>query len=185
MECVFLPTLQVSSETSHCKKNRAIYNYKSIVVFAQNVRYSRWILMNLEFFFDRFSKSSLLLLSMNIRPVGAELFHADGQTDMKPILFFSRNFAKRQYSICWTGNLFNRKVNCMLRVPIAISYSFSSTSRCGNTSCSTSSLLLTATEILSLTFIVRLVQEILDITIVCPNPCQLTVHDHFSFSFNI
>ena len=43
----------------------------------------------------------------------------------------------------------------MLWVPIPISYSFSSTSRSGYTTCSTSNLILTASEILSLTFIAR------------------------------
>jgi len=30
---------------------------------------------------------------MKIRPVGAELFHADGQTDMTKLIFAFRNFA--------------------------------------------------------------------------------------------
>jgi len=31
---------------------------------------------------------------MKIRPVGVELFHADGQTDMTKLIFTFRNFAK-------------------------------------------------------------------------------------------
>jgi hypothetical protein len=101
------------------------------------------------------------------------------------IAILRKQLTIRQYSICLTGNLCNRKVSCLLWVPITISYPFSSTSSSGYATCSTSNLILTASEILSLTFITRLVQEVKDITIVCPNPCLLTVHDHYSFSFNI
>jgi len=38
-----------------------------------------------------FRKKSLILNFVKIRPVGAELFHADGRTDMKLIAAF-RNF---------------------------------------------------------------------------------------------
>jgi hypothetical protein len=44
--------------------------------------------MKLEFSRQIFKKSSIL----KILPVGAELFHADGRTDMKLIVAF-RNFA--------------------------------------------------------------------------------------------
>jgi len=44
-------------------------------------------------FLNRFSKNTQISNFMKIRPVGAELFHADGQTDMtEPIVAF-RNFA--------------------------------------------------------------------------------------------
>jgi hypothetical protein len=44
-------------------------------------------------FFDGFSKNTPIPNFMKIRPVGAELFHADGQTDMmKPAIAF-RDFA--------------------------------------------------------------------------------------------
>ena len=45
-------------------------------------------------FFERFSKNTQVLNFIKLHPVVAELFHADGQTDMtKPIVAFS-NFAK-------------------------------------------------------------------------------------------
>jgi len=34
---------------------------------------------------------------MKIRPVGAELFHADGQTDMANLIAAFRNFCERAY----------------------------------------------------------------------------------------
>jgi hypothetical protein len=47
--------------------------------------------------FDRFSKNTQILNSIKIRPVGAELFHADrqtnGQTDMTKITVAFRNFS--------------------------------------------------------------------------------------------
>jgi hypothetical protein len=42
---------------------------------------------------DIFSKNTQTSISMKIRPVGAELFHADGGTDTTNlIVFFFRNF---------------------------------------------------------------------------------------------
>ena len=43
--------------------------------------------------FSDFSKNSEVLNFMKIRPVGAELFHADGRTDMTKLLVAFRNFA--------------------------------------------------------------------------------------------
>jgi hypothetical protein len=42
--------------------------------------YRRKILMKFEFFFDRFAKNTQISNFMKIRLVGAELFHAGGQT---------------------------------------------------------------------------------------------------------
>ena len=36
---------------------------------------------------------------MKIRPVGAELFHADGRTDMTKLMGTFRNFAKSAYKV--------------------------------------------------------------------------------------
>jgi len=42
---------------------------------------------------DRFSKNSQKSNFMKIRSIGAELFHADGQTIMTKLTFAFRNFA--------------------------------------------------------------------------------------------
>jgi hypothetical protein len=61
-------------------------------------------------FFDRFSKNLQISNFMKIRLLGAELFHADGQTGlMKPIVAF-RNFANPSKSpvnqkVCIRGNV--------------------------------------------------------------------------------
>jgi len=41
----------------------------------------------------QFSKNTLKSNFMKIRPVGAELFHADGRTDMTKLIVVFRNFA--------------------------------------------------------------------------------------------
>jgi hypothetical protein len=48
--------------------------------------------MNLEFL-DGFSKNTLMSNFMKIRPVGAGLFHEDGQTDMTKLMVVVRYFA--------------------------------------------------------------------------------------------
>jgi hypothetical protein len=42
-----------------------------------------------------------------IRPVGAELFHADGQTDMTKLIVAFRKFAKAPKMIHYTYKIFN------------------------------------------------------------------------------
>jgi len=44
-------------------------------------------------FLDRFSKNTQISNLMKMSPVGAELFHADGRTDMKKLIVAFRNFA--------------------------------------------------------------------------------------------
>jgi hypothetical protein len=58
-------------------------------------RYYCHILMKLVNLIDRFSKNTQISNFMKIRPVGAELFHADGQTahDEAKMLLFA-NFLK-------------------------------------------------------------------------------------------
>ena len=63
-----------------------------INVFMSSARYSCQILTKFEFF-DRFSKNTQISNFMKIRPVGGELFHADGQIDMTKVIVVFRNFA--------------------------------------------------------------------------------------------
>jgi len=44
-------------------------------------------------FLDRFEENPQIQNFANIRPVGAELFHAEGRTDMAKLMVASRNFA--------------------------------------------------------------------------------------------
>ena len=67
--------------TSHSKMTSARYCHKSRNVFMQSTRYSWRILMKLEFSRHIFRKKKAQISNIiKIRPVGAELFHADGQT---------------------------------------------------------------------------------------------------------
>jgi len=43
-------------------------------------------------FLDIFSKNTQMLYFMKIRPVGAELFHADRQTDITKLIGFTQFF---------------------------------------------------------------------------------------------
>jgi hypothetical protein len=50
------------------------------------------MLMKIKLLLDRFWKNSQPSNSMKIRPVGAELFHADRQTDIRMLILAFRNF---------------------------------------------------------------------------------------------
>jgi hypothetical protein len=41
---------------------------------------------------------------MKIRPVGSELFHADGRTDTMKLIVFFRNFANAPYNPVFVAN---------------------------------------------------------------------------------
>ena len=45
------------------------------------------------YFLDRFSKKPQISRLIKIRPAGAELFHAEGQTEMTKLIVAFRNFA--------------------------------------------------------------------------------------------
>jgi hypothetical protein len=55
--------------------------------------------MKLEFPRRIFSKNIGISSFMKFRPVGAELFHADGRTDMTKLIVASRNFANAPKNI--------------------------------------------------------------------------------------
>jgi len=60
--------------------------------------------MKLEFL-DIFSTNTQISEGMKIRPVGAELFHADGRTDMTKLIVALRNYAdepKKPRLSTWT-----------------------------------------------------------------------------------
>jgi hypothetical protein len=59
------------------------YDQKYILIITQSASYSCQILVTLNFL-DIFPKNTLLSNFMYIRPVGAELFLADGQTNRQP-----------------------------------------------------------------------------------------------------
>ena len=53
--------------------------------------------MKLEFCTDIFSKSTKMPNSVEIRPVGTELFHADGLTDMTKLIVAFTIFLKNEF----------------------------------------------------------------------------------------
>ena len=99
---VVCPSLQYFSTLSHKRHDfrKKLLNAKCILIFSTNfvrnifrskknwARYDKkyifHIFVRFEWnnnFLDRFLKNSQILNFMKIRPVGAELFHADGQAD--------------------------------------------------------------------------------------------------------
>ena len=75
-------------DISHSKKNGTRCDTKCVPVFTQSARSSR----NFHFL-DKFSKNTQISNFMKIRPVEAELFHADGQTDTANLIVAFRDFA--------------------------------------------------------------------------------------------
>ena len=74
------------------KKDLARYCYKCENVFMWNTRYSFRILIEFDFFRQIFEKITNTQFHQ-IRLVGAELFHADRQTDMAKLIVAFRNSA--------------------------------------------------------------------------------------------
>jgi hypothetical protein len=59
-------------------------------------------------FLDRFSKNTQVWNLINLRPMGAELFHAtDGQTDMTRLIVAFRDFAKASRDVLITYSRLN------------------------------------------------------------------------------
>ena len=77
--CVFIFWTNFVWSISYFKKNWARYDQKYILVFMQSTSYSCQIVMKFEFS-QRFLKTTEIWNYTKIRPVGAELFHADGRT---------------------------------------------------------------------------------------------------------
>jgi len=48
----------------------------------------------------QFTKNTQISNFMNIRPVGAEMFDADGRTDVTKLIVAFRNFAKAPKNMC-------------------------------------------------------------------------------------
>jgi hypothetical protein len=68
------------------KKDWARYVKKRVFIFTYSTRYSCHILMELENFLERYSTSTSISNFTKIRPVGAELFLEDRQTDMNNLI---------------------------------------------------------------------------------------------------
>ena len=88
-------TLPLDHRSRHSKNNRASYGKKKCpVVFLQSTRYSCQIIMEPRLSWQIFQKY-ILSNFLKVRSMGAELFLADGQTDMtKTLIVAFRNFAK-------------------------------------------------------------------------------------------
>ena len=89
--CVLILSTTVVWNISHSKKNWARYDQKRIWVVIQSTGHSCQILTKLEFPREIFRKYAKL---MKTRPVGAELFHTDRQTDMTKLTVAILNFSK-------------------------------------------------------------------------------------------
>jgi len=64
-------------------------------------------------FLYRFSKNLQISNFMKIRPVGAELFHADGRTDMTKLIVAFRNFANAPKNALVYEDKTNDRVECV------------------------------------------------------------------------
>jgi len=85
--------LQILSETFLIltrRKRDIIINVQRSWCQEPIIRVRLWLNLN---FLDRVSKNTQVSNFMTIHPVGAELFHADGQTDMKKLTVAFLNFA--------------------------------------------------------------------------------------------
>ena len=83
-----------------------------------STRYSCQILTKFKFC-DRFLKNTQISNFIKIRPVGGELFRADGQTDMTKVTVVFRNFANApKNSSC----LRSRPLTLVIRIGYRIKY---------------------------------------------------------------
>ena len=91
--CGFICSTTFIWNISHSNTNEARYYHKCTCVFMYSTCYFCQTLMKFSFFSTDFRKTAPISDFMKIRPVGAELFHADGQTDMTRLIISSHNFA--------------------------------------------------------------------------------------------
>jgi hypothetical protein len=77
----------------HSKKNPATSYHNRKSVFMQSTRHSSQILIRPKFSQQIFRKNNVISNLMTVRPVGGELFHADGRTDMTKLIAALRNCA--------------------------------------------------------------------------------------------
>ena len=89
--CILIFSTTIVSNIYHSTKNGAIYDKTSyiglqckapIIIF-----WFQWLN-----FLDRFSMKTEISNFMKIRPVGAEIFHAERRTDMTKLIVAFRNF---------------------------------------------------------------------------------------------
>jgi hypothetical protein len=100
-KCVFWFSLQLLTETFlFLRRNERDMIKKCIFVFKESIRYSCPILWDLNFL-DRFSKNPHISNFTKIRPAGAELFHADGWTDMTKLIVTFHNFVNVPKKHIW------------------------------------------------------------------------------------
>jgi len=82
-KCMFRFPRQISSETFlTLRRTERDMIKKYLLVFTHSTRYSCPVLMKFKFSRVLFQKNILVSNFMKIRPVGSELLHADGRTDM-------------------------------------------------------------------------------------------------------
>ena len=106
--CVLISSTQFLCSFSHCKKNGTRRYHKVTSVFMSSTRFF-YILKKLEFFSADFRK-----ILLKIRPVGAELFHADRRSDrrtdrqagMTKIIVTFRSCANEPRNLPWWLCLF-------------------------------------------------------------------------------
>jgi len=67
-----------------------------------------------EKFFSTVLKNIQILNVMKIRPMGAELLYADGQTDVTNLIFAFRNFANAPLSVIYFSVCGRQKVDSFL-----------------------------------------------------------------------
>ena len=87
-KCVLIFCTPFVWKISHCKKNRLRFAQKCILVFIYSTLYSYRFLI--KFLLRHFSKNTQIPNFVKIRPVEANLFHADrqrdGRSDMRKLL---------------------------------------------------------------------------------------------------